>query len=154
MREWMYRFHVFLTSALVGGEWSVSCPGHFILGERAPQYPFDRKLSGPRKPVCDVEKRKILTLPGFKLQTLGRRSRSEVYVEHLAIQVLNNTKSLSGFPWPISRNPDNNLESPCIYNCNFPGGFVSIWGLNREYPKILSLFRTLLVCVVAMSFKK
>jgi hypothetical protein len=28
--------HVFLTSALVGGEWSASHPGRFIPGERAP----------------------------------------------------------------------------------------------------------------------
>jgi hypothetical protein len=86
------------------------------------------------------------------------KSRSQVYVEHLAVQVLINiqddSKLASGFAWPISGNPDNNLESPCIYNCNFRGGFVSIWGLNREYPKILSLFHTLLVCVVAMSVKK
>jgi hypothetical protein len=26
--------HVFLTSAVVGGEWSVSSPGHFNTGER------------------------------------------------------------------------------------------------------------------------
>jgi hypothetical protein len=28
--------HVFLTSALVGGEWSASRPGRFTPGERAP----------------------------------------------------------------------------------------------------------------------
>jgi hypothetical protein len=28
--------HIFLTSALVGGEWSASRPGHFTTGERAP----------------------------------------------------------------------------------------------------------------------
>jgi hypothetical protein len=29
------QIHVFLTSALVGGEWSASCPGRCIPGERA-----------------------------------------------------------------------------------------------------------------------
>jgi hypothetical protein len=28
--------HSFLTSVLVGGEWSASCPGRFTPGERAP----------------------------------------------------------------------------------------------------------------------
>jgi hypothetical protein len=28
--------HIFLTSALVGGEWSASRPGRFTRGERAP----------------------------------------------------------------------------------------------------------------------
>jgi hypothetical protein len=35
--------HVSLTSPLVGGEWSASCSGCFILGKE-PQYSFDRKL--------------------------------------------------------------------------------------------------------------
>jgi hypothetical protein len=30
------QIHIFLTSALVGGEWSTSRPGHFTPGERAP----------------------------------------------------------------------------------------------------------------------
>jgi hypothetical protein len=29
--------HVFLSSVLVGGEWSASRPGHFTPGERAPK---------------------------------------------------------------------------------------------------------------------
>jgi hypothetical protein len=33
--EWMYRSS-FLTTALVGGEWSASCPCHFTTEERAP----------------------------------------------------------------------------------------------------------------------
>jgi hypothetical protein len=31
-----YLFHVFLTSALIGCQWSASCPGRFTPGERAP----------------------------------------------------------------------------------------------------------------------
>jgi hypothetical protein len=30
------QIHIFLTSALVGGEWSASRPGRFIPGERPP----------------------------------------------------------------------------------------------------------------------
>jgi hypothetical protein len=35
MGEWMYR-HIFLTSTIVGFEWSVSCPGCFTSGANAP----------------------------------------------------------------------------------------------------------------------
>jgi len=34
--EWRYKLHAFLTSALDGGEWSASRPGHFTLREKAP----------------------------------------------------------------------------------------------------------------------
>jgi hypothetical protein len=30
------QMHIFLTSALVGGEWSASRPGRFTLGEEVP----------------------------------------------------------------------------------------------------------------------
>jgi hypothetical protein len=41
-----YRTHAFLTSALVGGEWSASHPGLFTPGERS-RYPLDWRLVGP-----------------------------------------------------------------------------------------------------------
>jgi hypothetical protein len=44
---WMYRC-VFLTLALVGGEWSASLPDRFTLGERAPRYLLDRRVGGPQ----------------------------------------------------------------------------------------------------------
>jgi hypothetical protein len=34
--------HIFLTSAITGGEWSASRPGHFI-PEKEPPYPLDRR---------------------------------------------------------------------------------------------------------------
>jgi hypothetical protein len=51
--------HVFLISALVGGEWSASRPCRFTMGERAPG------TLGPSVGLDDVEKRKFLTLPGL-----------------------------------------------------------------------------------------
>jgi hypothetical protein len=38
--------HIFLTSALVGGDWSASVPGHFTPRERASPYPLYRRLGG------------------------------------------------------------------------------------------------------------
>jgi hypothetical protein len=40
--------NVSLTSALVGGEWLVSRPGHFTLRGKSPRYPLDRRLGWPR----------------------------------------------------------------------------------------------------------
>jgi hypothetical protein len=59
--------HVFLTSALVGGEWSASRPGRFTPGERVPGTHWIGGCVGPRAGLGDVEKRKFLTLPGLEL---------------------------------------------------------------------------------------
>jgi hypothetical protein len=48
--------HVFLTSALVGGEWSALRPGRFTPGERFPGTYWIGGWVGPRKGVDDVEK--------------------------------------------------------------------------------------------------
>jgi hypothetical protein len=53
--------HIFLTWALVGGEWSASCPGRFKPGERAPGYPLDRRLSGLKSRSGRRGEVKILT---------------------------------------------------------------------------------------------
>jgi hypothetical protein len=64
------QIHIFLTSALVGGEWSASRPGRFTLGKRAPCTHWIGSLD-------DVEKRKFLTLPGLELRPLGRLAPSQ-----------------------------------------------------------------------------
>jgi hypothetical protein len=68
--------HIFLTSALVGDEWSDSCPGRFTPGVRAPGIHWIGGWLDPRAGLDDVEKRKFLTLPGLELQPLGRPARS------------------------------------------------------------------------------
>jgi hypothetical protein len=59
--------HIFLTSALVGGEWSASRPGLFTLRERAPGTHWIGGWVGPRAALDDVEKRKFFTLPALEL---------------------------------------------------------------------------------------
>jgi hypothetical protein len=46
--EGRYSYTQSLTSALHGGEWSASRPGRFILSEKSPWYPLDRRLGGPQ----------------------------------------------------------------------------------------------------------
>jgi hypothetical protein len=57
------QIHIFLTLALIGGEWSASCPGRFTPGERAPGTNLIGGWVGPRAGLDEVEKRKFLTLP-------------------------------------------------------------------------------------------
>jgi hypothetical protein len=52
------QFHVFLTSAVVGGEWSASPPGHFTPGERALGTHWIGGSVGPRTGLDDVGKRR------------------------------------------------------------------------------------------------
>jgi hypothetical protein len=63
---------IFLTSALDGGEWSASHPGHFTPEERAPGTHCIGGWVGPRTGLDDVEKRKFLPLPRLELRHLGR----------------------------------------------------------------------------------
>jgi hypothetical protein len=62
---------IFLTSALVGGEWSASRPGHFTTGERAPGTHWIGGWVDPTAGLDDVEKRKFLVLPGLEIRPLG-----------------------------------------------------------------------------------
>jgi hypothetical protein len=69
--------HVFLTSALVGGEWSASCPGRFTSGERVSDKLCIGGWVGPRAGLDDMEKGKYLPLPGLELRPLGHPARSQ-----------------------------------------------------------------------------
>jgi hypothetical protein len=51
------KIHVFLTSAVIGSEWSASRVGRFIPGERAPGTHWKGGWVGPRTGLDDVEKR-------------------------------------------------------------------------------------------------
>jgi hypothetical protein len=67
---------IFLTSALVEGEWSASRPGSFTPRKEPSGTHWIGGWVGPRAGLDDVEKGKFLTLPGLELRTLGRPARS------------------------------------------------------------------------------
>jgi hypothetical protein len=69
--------HIFLTSALAGGEWLASLPGLFISGDRATGTHWIGGWVGPRDGLDDVENRKFLTPPGLELKLLNRPARSQ-----------------------------------------------------------------------------
>jgi hypothetical protein len=54
------QIHIFLTSAVVGGEWSTLRPGRFSPRERAPGIRWIGGWVEPRAGLDDVEKRKFL----------------------------------------------------------------------------------------------
>jgi hypothetical protein len=66
--------HVFLTSALVGVEWSGSRTGHFTSGERVPSTYYKGGWVGPRVGLNKLEKRKFLTLQVLELRPPPRLS--------------------------------------------------------------------------------
>jgi hypothetical protein len=70
------QIHIYLTSALVGGEWSISRPGRFTPGERAPVTHWIKGWVDLGAGLDDLEKRKFLTLPGLELRPVGRPARS------------------------------------------------------------------------------
>jgi hypothetical protein len=77
MVECMYKSTFFLTSALVGVEWSASRPCHFTPMKRAPGTRWILGWVDPRAGLDDLEKRKFFTLSELELRPLGRPSRSQ-----------------------------------------------------------------------------
>jgi hypothetical protein len=59
--------HIFLTTAVAGGEWSASRPCRFTPGERAPGIRWTGGWVSPRAGLDDVEKINFLNLPGLEL---------------------------------------------------------------------------------------
>jgi hypothetical protein len=84
----MYRFHIFLTSALAGGEWSASRPGRFTPGERVPGTRWIGGWVDRRASLDNLEKGKFLTLPGLELRPLGPLARSQSYTDCYAMNYL------------------------------------------------------------------
>jgi hypothetical protein len=71
------QIHIFLTWALVGGEWSPSDRYRFTPGEKWPGTHWIGGWVGPRAGLDDVEKIKFLIIPGLELRFLGRLARSQ-----------------------------------------------------------------------------
>jgi hypothetical protein len=69
--------HIFLTSALAGGEWSAPRPCRFSPGERDTGTHWIGGYVDTRTGLDDFENRKFLTLPGLELRPLSRPSRSQ-----------------------------------------------------------------------------
>jgi hypothetical protein len=70
------QIHIFLTSTLVGGQWSTSRPDRYTPGERAAGTHWIGGWADLRAGQDDLEKRKFLTLSGLELRPLGRLARS------------------------------------------------------------------------------
>jgi hypothetical protein len=60
------QIHIFLTSALLGGEWSTSRPGRFTPRGKSPLYPLDRRLGGPHSRSGRFGEEKILDPTGTR----------------------------------------------------------------------------------------
>jgi hypothetical protein len=76
--EWMYRSTFFLTSTLLGGEWSASRSDRSTPRERASRTYWIGGWVDPRAGLDDVEKRTFLNLTGLKFRPLGQTQGSVV----------------------------------------------------------------------------
>jgi hypothetical protein len=74
--------HIFLTSALAGGEWSASRPGRFTPSERDPGTRWIGGWVGPSAGLDDVEKRKFLTLPELEPRPLVVQPEGSRYTDY------------------------------------------------------------------------
>jgi hypothetical protein len=68
------QIHTFLTSTLVRGEWSASCPGRFTPRERANWYPLVRRLVGLQSLSGWHGEQKILDSTGTQALSLQSSS--------------------------------------------------------------------------------
>jgi hypothetical protein len=64
--------HISLTSALIGGEWSVLRPGPFTTFAH-----WVGGWVGPRASLDDTEKWKLFVLPGLEFRPLSRPARDQ-----------------------------------------------------------------------------
>jgi hypothetical protein len=69
--------YIILTSALAGGEWSPSRPGHFTPWDRAPGMHWIGGWVDHKAGLDNLEKRKFLTLLGLELRHFGRPAGSQ-----------------------------------------------------------------------------
>jgi hypothetical protein len=81
----------FLTSAIVGGDWSALRPGRFTPKERTPRTHWIGSWVGLRVGLDVVERGIFLTLPGLKLQPLGHQAsrHNDCAIPALQIAMLN-----------------------------------------------------------------
>jgi hypothetical protein len=70
------QIHIFLTSAVAGGEWPASPLGRFTPEEIAPGIHWIGSWVDPRAGLYDVEKT-FFILPGLELRPLSRPARSQ-----------------------------------------------------------------------------
>jgi hypothetical protein len=71
------QIHIFLATALAGGEWSALGLGRFTPGEKAPGTHWIGCWVDTRAGLDDMHKRKLLTLPELELRPLGRPACSQ-----------------------------------------------------------------------------
>jgi hypothetical protein len=116
--------HIFLTTALVGGEWSASRPCRFTPGERAPGTHWIGSCVGPRASLDYVEKRKFLALLGLEFRPLGRPADYAI-------------------PAPIcSYNKANNQNLHCSAGTSIVTFFIQI---GQHFPIFVEMGRILIL---------
>jgi hypothetical protein len=74
--------NIFLTSVLVGDEWSGSLSSLLTAGERTPGTQWVGGWMGLRASLDDVEKKQFLTVPGLELRPLSLPTVASRYSDY------------------------------------------------------------------------
>jgi hypothetical protein len=86
--------HVFLTSALDGGEWSASCLDNYIFGGKALSTPWIGGSMGPRRGLDATENRKESTASAdYRSRFLGCQAHT-IMTEPISAKKLRSKKIL------------------------------------------------------------
>jgi hypothetical protein len=126
------RHHIFLTSALAGGEWSASCPGHFTPGKRASGTHWIRGWVDPWAGVDDMVKWKFLPPSPAQIPTPWSSSRWPVAIPSTLSQVLRSLKL-------------NIKSQKMLYQGTLNGGAIVLrWNYTLGKNQVLLLFGIML----------
>jgi hypothetical protein len=79
------KIHIFLMSALAGGEWSASCPGHFTPRDTAPG---THQIGGWVDPIAGLDDmEKFLDPTSTRTRPLGHPACSHVFIFQQPVQL-------------------------------------------------------------------
>jgi hypothetical protein len=135
--NWLVYFHVFLTSALVWGEWWASRPGRFTPGVRAlGTHWIGGWGEGLRVCLDDVQKSTFLTLPWLELRPLGCPARNQ------SLYWLRYPRSLTSSRYLIVRKQQR--ENYC---------YLREFSLNNKYD-ICNYSRQLVIVLLLMMMRR
>jgi hypothetical protein len=117
MGEWMYRSTFSWPRYYLEVSGQLHSPTS-LAPRKEPRYPLDRRLSGPKTGLDDMEKRKFLTLPGLELRHFSRPARNQ---------------SLYRLRYPGSQNLQYcvyYVRKVCLSVCSHETNFYDIWYLG------------------------
>jgi hypothetical protein len=122
--------HIFLTSALAGGECSAWCPDSCTTKERAPGSHWIGWVD-PRADL-DVENRNFLTLPGLEIKHLIQPVASH-YTDYAIPNIISNIRHIF---FPLKNQGTSQIREMCTFPIFFLKSTFKYW-MHLKFKSIL-----------------